>query len=264
MKYFGVLLSFLPISLAYNRCRREPDGTNFPDNNDPQSYITCEDGEEVSSKCPDDLYWDQYFLECQPEKACQPPQYFPEIEYSYKNGIYYYACIDSVTQQSTGVAAARVLCYAFEGKSSMPFSQDEYDMMIQQQKNAVKTYLNSDHCIAHPEDCLPVNGGDPDDYTFFVGIESFSRRNGTDEETFNYYDNTRYGGDFDLYSYGPAFTQNQWWVEGYPKNVTKPEQDSYIERWNKQVVQVGDKGLVNVDGRYRSDGMNCMYVCPGY
>jgi len=249
---------------AYNRCRNQPDGTMLPDKQDPQSYVVCQNGQEVVQACPDGLYWDQYFLECQPQKACQPPQYFPEIEYSYKDGIYYYSCIDGTTQQNTQIWAARLICYAFEAKTAMPFTEAEYDMMKQQNQKAIQTHLNSATCTENddPHHCDPVNGNE---YTFYVGIESYLDRDDLPDygdETFYYYDETRYGGAFDYDTHGPEFTQDAWWAEGFPQDFGVNR--TIIERYNKNVVQAGDAGLVNVDARYRVDGVSCMYVCPGY
>lgn len=273
MKVYSLLAS-AATAASINRCRQQPDGTMLPDLTDPTSYVTCEDGQEVSTQCPDGLYWDQHFQECQQQKACPAPNNWQNhgMDYVYADGIYYGTYLDTTTQANTGIINSRWLCAIYGGKASMPYTDAEYDQVKAAQTVAVRNHLQSDACVnaEDPTLCDPVNGGT--EYEFFMGIENILR----DEQApsldgilyahYYYVDSTRTGNGYDYRDYGAPFTQDSWWMPGYPNNLKpkRPNDPNWDDFMAKHVIQVGDSGLMNIMGDYRVDGVNCMYVCPGY
>merc|ERR1712158_311571 len=91
--------------------------------------VTCEDGQEVSTQCPDGLYWDQHFQECQTQKACVAPSNWRnhKMNYAYVDGIYWGSYLDTTTQAQTGIINSRWLCAIYGGKPAMPYTNAEYD-----------------------------------------------------------------------------------------------------------------------------------------
>jgi len=256
--HFSLLLAgAAAVPHGLNRCRNTADGTKYPDLNDPQAYVECQNGQETVVQCQNDLYWDQHFQECQPKKACNAPRNWDQynVDYSYADGIFYYTSLSKATQSNSGAFNARLLCHMYGGKDAMPMTDTEYSNMKAQQDRAIQLFLQSDDCVnsPNPNYCNPVHGGD--NYEFWVGIEGILRDEQLRHPDFHYYEEVRQGSDYNQDAWGPLFTQNTWW-----KNSTMPQGDfSY-----KHVIQVENEGLINVQGGYRVDGTNCMFVCPGY
>jgi len=279
MKYFTLLAATASAAIVedipawVNRCRSQPDGTQLPDPSNPQGYVECQDNQPVQVDCPDSLYWDQYFLECQPKKACRAPQNWNNLSsYSYVDGIYYHTWVQT---GDYGIIQARWLCPLLGGKDAMPYTQAEYENMMAEQNKAISDYLATDECNdpENPTRCEP-NNPEVGDYMFYIGIEQFLREyldefNTNDANPFTYadyyyYDTSRTTSKVDWYNYGLPFTMTQWWLPGYPTNQTPSKKENWDHFMDKHVAQVGNQGLMNVDGGWRLDGANCMYVCPGY
>ena len=267
MRYFTLLATASAASLSdipswVNRCRQQPDGTMLPDPTNPQGYVECQDNQPVSVDCPDELYWDQHFLECQPQKACRPPPNWSGLHYSYQDGIYYHTWVQT---GDYSIFQARLLCPVLGGKDAMPYNQSEYEAMMEEQQNAIDAYLVSDECVnnSNPDFCEP-NNSNIGDYMFYMGIDSFIRDKSFTYANYYYYDSDRTGSTIDYKTYGAPFTMEQWWLPGYPTNQSPNPKNNFEHLAEKHVAQVGNQGLINFDGNYRLDGVNCMYVCPGY
>ena len=260
MKYIISALSAAAVTTAINPCRNKPDGTTFIDPENPQGYLECQDGQPVPQDCPNDYWWDLNMKKCDIQKACYPPSYFGYYDYGYQDGIYYLTDI-SMSNPFT-VFQSRLLCQVIGAKLAMPYTDKEYDFMVEIQNRNLKAYQELNPGF------VPVNSPDGFDFEFFVGIEDIWRSNQTSftYATYYYYEDSRRQG-MDVKEYGPEFTQNQWWSTGYPTNEQRNPKNN-VEHWSEtHVVQDGSNGLRNVPyfgSEYKADGVNCMYVCPGY
>ena len=207
------------------------------------------------------------------QNACREPARWRGLEYVYKDGIYYHTWVQS---DPYGSIQGRLLCPALGGKDAMPYNEAEYESMKEAQNMAIQTYLNSAACVSNPKSCEPQNGAD-NGYMFFMGIEDYIRdeREPLNESedslqslkyaNYYYYEAKRTGSSVDYFSFGPQFNETSWWMKGYPTNEGINPINNIENAYAKHVVQVGDTGLMNVDyTQFYADGVNCMYVCPGY
>lgn len=291
----------LTASAAPDRCRKQPDGTQLVDYNNPQGYIVCQNGKSVYVDCPDDLYYDDHDQMCDEKKMCKPPSNWRSRDYTYADGIYWRTWIQT---SQYGPIQGKLLCDAYGGHMAEPVTDKEYEDMKREQNRAIVQYLNSTECLDPRNNCGPYNGGE--DYGFWMGIESIlSDQLPDDQHPFyvfckNQLEERARAGDREaqaelaktslnpklsgmLYSnyyyvselrtgtvknwcvHGPLFTQNSWWIPGYPTNQSQDPQENFQEAYMKKVIQLGNQGLKNVaHASEYYDGVNCMYVCPGY
>ena len=251
-----------PNFVTYNWCRKQPDGTQFPDPNNAQGYIECIDGQGYPQDCDDDLYWDLNLHKCDIYKACYPPTYFPYYDYGYQDGIYYLTDVTIKNATEFNVFQSRLLCEILGAKLAMPKNEKEYSYMLEIQDRNLQRYRKF-----YPW-WQPQNADQGFDYEFFVGIEDIWRSNDTTwtNATYYYYEDSRRGG-IDIFNYGEPFEHNDWWMEGYPNNVGTNKTQNFINKYETHVVQDNQNGLRNVPyfgTEYHADGINCMYICPGY
>lgn len=249
-------------SLGWDKCTNKPDGTQFPDPNNAQGYIECQNGKSTFVDCDAGLWYIPLTRECLDEPPmCNAPPNFQEAYdqvHSYKNGIYYMSTMKPEQERIFTNFEALFFCSIMQSYVAMPYVQEEYDMVKLTQDKAIERF----RAVPNPNpDLPPLPPANKTDHEFFMGIvgQNVGQNNKNPLSVeWRYYNIDRHWDNVLDGSRGLLFNETSWWAPGFPTT----DHRGTGNKNEKKTVQISGVGMQNRPYSYEANGVNCMYVCP--